>query len=61
MDVQLELLLHLELRLVVYCLHWKRLHLGKKFQFLSNDSVCLEVCAVMVVCTFVLIICFMYS
>lgn len=31
MGVQLESLLLLELQLVVYYLHWKRLHLGKNF------------------------------
>lgn len=49
MDVQLELLQHLELQLVVYCLLWKRLHLGKDFYFLIKDSVCLEACAVKIV------------
>lgn len=34
MGVQLESLLLLELQLVVYYLHWKKLHLGKIILFL---------------------------
>lgn len=55
MDVQLELLQHLELQLVVYCLLWKRLHLGKDFYFLIKDSVCIEACAVKIVVSVLLV------
>lgn len=56
MDVQLELLLLLELQLVVYCLHWKRLLPGRNIfiLLLMVGSVCIEACAVKIVSLFYL-------
>ena len=40
---------------LVYCLLWKRLHLGKDFYFLIKYSVCLEACAVKIVVSVLLV------